>query len=272
MIHPLTDIQQIDDELEPYLEQAGEIFQAFRLQDSACVSYGVRVGEKRFFLKHSAQPRGVVSLRRAYALNRAVQHPALPHLYNAFGTPAGGLALVYDWAPGELLYDYTIFRGERQTNPLSPIVRFRELPAERAQAALDVVYNVNLLLAENGYIAVDFYDGCILYDFDTHSTHIIDLDEYRPGPFNNEAGRLPGSKRFMAPEEFQLGARIDQVTNVFTLGRAAFELISDGSTERSKWRGTDGQYTVALKAVSEDRAARYQNVPFYVAAWRGAKT
>ncbi len=269
MIHPLTAIQQIDDELEPYLESVGEIFQAFRLQDSACVSYGVRVGEERFFLKHSAQPRGVISLRRAAALNHAVQHPALPRLHNAFGAPAGGLVLVYDWAPGEVLYDYTQFRGQRLTNPRSPILRFRALPAERILDALAVIYDLHRLLAEKGYIAVDFYDGCILYDFDTFTTHIIDLDEYRPGPFTNAEGRLPGSKRFMATEECQPGARIDQATNVFTLGRAAFELLSDGTTAWEAWRGTPEQYAAALKAVSPQREARFQTVREYVQAWRG---
>ncbi len=267
MIHPLTEIQQIDDELEPYLESVGEIFQAFRLQDSSCVSYGVRVGEQRFFIKHSAQPLGVVALRRAAALNRAVQHPALPRMYNTFGTTAGGLALVYDWVPGEVLYDYTIFRGQRMTNPFSPMVRFRQLPIERIQATLDVIYDLHLLLADKGYIAVDFYDGCILYNFETHTTYIIDLDEYRPGPFTNPEARLPGSKRFMAPEEFRAGARIDQDTNVYMLGRTAFELLSDGSTMMEKWRGTPAQYAAARKAVSVDRTARFDSVREYLEAW-----
>jgi serine/threonine-protein kinase len=267
MIHPLTEIQQIDDELEPYLESVGEIFQAFRLQDSACVSYGVQVGERRFFVKHSAQPLGVMALRRAAALNKAVQHPALPQLYNSFGTTAGGLALVYDWVPGEVLYDYTIFRGQRLTNPFSPMVRFHQLPTERIQDTLNVIYDLHRLVAERGYIAVDFYDGCILYDFITYTTRIIDLDEYRPGPFANSEARLPGSKRFMAPEEFRAGAIIDQTTNVYMLGRTAFELLSDGSTWVEKWRGTPAQYAAAWKAVSLDRNARFASVGEYLEAW-----
>jgi serine/threonine-protein kinase len=209
----------------------------------------------------------VKSLRRGAALNRAVQHPALPHLHNIFGTPAGGLALVYDWAAGEVLYDYTLFRGQRETHPQSPIVRLRALPVERIQAVLAVIYDLHLLLAKEGFIAVDFYDGCLLYDFETHALHIVDLDEYRRGPFTNEVGRLPGSKRFMAPEEFQVGARIDQVTNVFMLGRAAFELLADGSTVEEKWRGTPGQYAAARKAVSEPREARFGSVKEYIEAW-----
>jgi hypothetical protein len=34
-----------------------------------------------------------------------------------------------------------------------------------------------------------------------------------------DMGRLFGSTRFMAPEEFELGVMIDQSTTVFTLGR-----------------------------------------------------
>ncbi|WEV29163.1 hypothetical protein OYE22_31240 [Streptomyces sp. 71268] len=48
---------------------------------------------------------------------------------------------------------------------------------------------------EAGFVAIDFYDGCMLYDFDQHRIKLIDLDEYRVGPFVLEADRLPGSRR-----------------------------------------------------------------------------
>jgi serine/threonine protein kinase, bacterial len=38
-------------------------------------------------------------------------------------------------------------------------------------------------------------------------------------------GRLWGSSRFMSPEEFGLGAKIDERTNVFNMGAIAFGLL-----------------------------------------------
>lgn len=51
---------------------------------------------------------------------------------------------------------------------------------------------------------------------------MIDLDTYSRGPVVNTMGRMFGSTRFMAPEEFARGAVIDQRTTVFTLGRLAW--------------------------------------------------
>ncbi|MDF2723835.1 MAG: hypothetical protein K0Q59_3510 [Paenibacillus sp.] len=65
---------------------------------------------------------------------------------------------------------------------------------------------VNLL----GYIAIDFYDGCILYDFESRQTRICDIEFYSKKPVTNRAGRMPGASRFMSPEEFQFGAKIDE--------------------------------------------------------------
>ena len=63
---------------------------------------------------------------------------------------------------------------------------------------------------KEGFIAEDFYDGSIIYNFQKKQVHLYDFDFYHPGPFINDRGRLYGSSRFMAPEEFQKGERIDE--------------------------------------------------------------
>jgi serine/threonine protein kinase len=265
-----TNTKQIQVAVEAYLRQIGEVFHTFRDQDSGCVSYGVLAQGRRWFVKHADDPRGIASLRRAYHLHSTVQHEALPRLHNTFETP-GGLALVSDWAPGELLYDYTRFRGKAgRQDPASAHSRFRALPTTQVLDALDTVYDVHLLLAEHGFIAVDFYDGCILYDFDRARTYLVDLDEYRPGPFTLDMDRLPGSRRFMAPEEWQRGARIDQVTNVFTLGRTAIVLLGAGDASLEGWRGTETMKKVVERATSADRAVRHQSVREFAEDWWAA--
>jgi serine/threonine-protein kinase len=145
------------------------------------------------------------------------------------------------------------------------------LPVERVLAALDTIYDAHLTLAEAGFVAVDFYDGCILYDFEGHRTYLCDLDEYRPGPFVLAEERLPGSRRFMAPEEWRRGALIDEVTNVYTLGRAAVVLLSNGQLDGPRWRGGPALRAVISRATAADRTLRQQSVRHFVNEWLAAR-
>jgi len=45
-------------------------------------------------------------------------------------------------------------------------------------------------------------------------------------------GRIWGSSRFMSPEEFKLGARIDEKSNVFNMAANAFGMLG-GELDRS---------------------------------------
>jgi len=47
-------------------------------------------------------------------------------------------------------------------------------------------------------------------------------------------GRMWGSSRFQSPEEYQLGADIDEVTNVYTIGTTAFALFGEYNRTREK--------------------------------------
>jgi serine/threonine-protein kinase len=266
----LTGITQIDVDLALYLDQVGHVFCVFDGHDSACVSYGVLVEGRRWFVKHSEAPRGLASLRRAIYVNGLVQHPALPRLYQAFRTPRDGLALVYAWAPGEPLAFGSSTLPEKRHDPNFAPVRFRALPQAQVLAALDTIYDVHLCVAEAGLIAIDLYDGCLIYDFEGRRTYVYDLDEYRPGPFVLEEERLPGSRRLMAPEEFRRKAVIDQATNVFNLGRMAVLLLGDGRPTFDAWRGTDNMKAVLVQAIDPERTVRYQTVRAFVEAWRAA--
>ena len=103
------------------------------------------------------------------------------------------------------------------TIPRSTFQRFRQLPPHEIIRALNFVYELHYQLAQLGWIAVDFYDGCMIYDFDHQDLHIVDLDNYCDAPFINEMGRMFGSSRFMAPEEFDRGAHIDERYQLYSL-------------------------------------------------------
>lgn len=240
----------------------GEVFATFSSQDSGNVSYGVRIGERRYFvktagcvdeLKHAAR---VALLRNAVVIAGSCTHRALTALDHVIESEAGPL-LVYDWFDGELLG----VPSERRDDPTSSFARFRALPAPTIAAALTTIYELHLQLARAGWVAVDFYDGCLMYDFASQELRVIDLDMYSRGPFTNTMGRMFGSTRFMAPEEFDLGARIDERTTVFNLGRAAFVFLGE--------RGTATQCAAATRACNPDPAARFASVADFFAAWSG---
>jgi hypothetical protein len=266
----LADIARVDVDIETYLDSVGGVFGAFRGQDSNCVSYGILSSGRRWFVKHSGHPQGLDSLERAYNLNTTVRHKAMPRLHNRFETP-GGIALVYDWVPGELLSAGSQYTAEQLRTDLTiPRVRFWSLPMGDIVQSLNTIFDVQLTLADHGYIAVDLYDGCFNYDFETSRIYVFDLDEYRFGPFVLDSDRLPGSRRFMALEEWTKGAAIDQVTNVFTLGRTAAEFLGRGSASPETWMGSSEMRAVTLRTISQNRWERHQSVREFVTDWRSA--
>ncbi|MGW4790508.1 serine/threonine protein kinase [Streptomyces sp. HUAS TT11] len=263
--HPFRNVTHAA-RLAPLLDRSGTVFRRFDEQDSGCVSYGLLADGRRWFVKTATTPEGVSSLRRAVSLHRSVSHPAVVPLVHSFTTD-DGLVLVHPWTSGEVLYRPTRSRHGGRTAPGSPTVRFRALPLPRVHAALDAVLDAHLAVGAAGFVAVDLYDGSMLYDFDEHRMVLCDLDEYRRGPFVLDADRLPGSTRYMAPEEFVRGARIDLRTTVFTLGRA-LRLLLDAGDDEKQWRGTPEQLEVVTTATARLPQDRFASVRSLADAWR----
>src|SRR5262245_8183389 len=269
----------ISEQQEQYLSSVGAVFAEFgaMTQDSGNVSYGVQIGAKPYFVKTAGRPDDprpflnhaarVALLRNAVRLSESCHHPTLPRLYRVIESPSGPL-LVYQWLDGELLHA----PRARRDDPESAFQRFRSLPSPTIQGRLDAIFDLHHELAGAGWIAVDFYDGSLIYDFKSGSLGIVDLDSYSEGPFHNEMGRMFGSTRFMAPEEFELGALIDERTNVFTMGRTALVFLSDGTLNPDVFRGARALFEVVAMACEPERSRRYDSVATFYDAWRAART
>ena len=277
MSHPLLDIVSIEQTPDAYVNSIGEVFAVFdeHTQDSGNVSYGVHVGRERYFIK-TAGPRNnprpylthaqrVALLRNAIRLAECCRHPALSCLQQVIESPDGPL-LVYAWIDGELIGANRLSRND----PNSAFQRFRSLPAVEILDALDVIFDLHNEVAHLGWIAVDFYDGCLIYNFARRQLRVVDLDTYQKGAFTNEMGRMFGSSRFMAPEEFELGAGIDQRTTIFTMGRTAAVLLADGALARASFRGSDALYAVVRRACCDVKSERFESMAAFYAAWRRA--
>jgi serine/threonine-protein kinase len=231
-----------------------EAFAVFDQRDSGCFSYGIELHAQRVFVKTATTVAARESLARAIAFHRAVRHPAIVSPIDVVDTTARR-QLVYPWVEGVVLNHATSAGSDR-----SGLERFLTLDSDEIRAAVATILDAHLAIAARGFVSVDLYDGCFLYDFDHQSMHLIDLDEYRPGPFVVTEERLPGSTRYMAPEEFTTGGTIDDRTTVYHLGRVITELLGPSKM-------TAAELSVVGRATHVDVEHRFPDVEAITSAW-----
>lgn len=242
-----------------FLTDYGKVFQIFDLQDSGNICFGAEGNHcKQYFLKFAGAPtacyegsltEAVKRLEASVKVYRDLAHPSLIRLVEAKEIGSGFLA-VFDWTNGECL---------GRMYPLSR-QKFLAMPEEiKLQVYRDIlVFHEHVI--QKGYVAVDFYDSSILYDFNQKKTMLCDIDFYRRAPAVNDMGRMWGSSRFMSPEEFELGSPLDEVTNVYAMGAAAFALFADCSRKQEDWPLTKKAFQAVQKAVNPDRRQRQQTI------------
>ncbi|MCL2060332.1 MAG: GNAT family N-acetyltransferase [Oscillospiraceae bacterium] len=277
-----------------FISKIGRVFRIFDAMDSGNICFGVERDGKRYFVKYAGARTqnyngeitdAITRLKNVVKLYVDLQHTYLIRLIEHYSVGDGYVA-VFDWVNGEGLRSYWDYVGQPMWSyPGSPNYRFRKLPIEKRIAVVDKIMGFHQHIIERGYIPVDFYDGSMIYDFDSGDFHICDIDFYRKAPTKNDMGKMWGSTRFMSPEEYELGADLDEKTVVYLMGAAAFELLSNDTDEAyqawkngelhrsfNAWSATKALFNVAMKAVSIERSERYQTITELIEAWNAAKT
>lgn len=271
------------EEIFGYVRRHATVIEQFdhRTQDSGNVSWLVEVDDQRLFVKTAGGQDGtnhdgsephldhagrVSLLRNAVELAQSCSHVALPRLLNVIESPSGP-ALVYEAATGDLVR----VPPESRDDPDSAYQRLAHLPAEQLLGTFDVLIDLHMALAAAGWIAVDLYDGCMIVDFASGSLAVIDLDTYRRGPSVNDMGRMFGSSRFMAPEEFELGAVIDERTTTFTLGRLVWHFGTRLTEAAEDFCGSADVAHVIRQACQDLPSERYATVGAFGQAWMSAR-
>lgn len=259
------------------LIKLGTVFAVFDQQDSGNISFGVeKDGHKKFVKYAGAQTiayegtthDAIERLKNSINIYEELKHESLIKLIEHFPVQFG-YVVIFDWFDGECLHPPWSFPPpEKYVNPNSPFYKFRHLSVRKRIHSLNSIFSFHTFIEKKNYVAIDFYDGSILYNFNTNETKICDIDLYSKKPYINKMGRLWGSSRFMSPEEFQLNAIIDERTNVYNMGAIAFALLGCGQ-DRSflKWDASKELYEVAYRAVNENRAERYASVKEFYEAW-----
>lgn len=278
-----------------WLKKYGRAFMVNDETGSGCVCIGMQDNNQKYFCKIAGvgtinaevtPQEAVQNLKSAVELYANIKHPNLikvheHYSYNEF------YVVVFKWESGECLFDHWNF--DKYTNNIllqSPKEKFKALPSSKKLKVVAVIFSFMQTVCKSGYVAVDFYDGSIMYDFEKDTTAICDIDFFKKTPIINTMGEnWFGSKRLKAPEEYVLGEIIDETTNVFTLGALLFELFGNFTKDEIKkryekncffscsfneWELNKASYRVALKAVSLCRNDRYKTIEEFWFAWNMA--
>lgn len=264
-----------------WLKELGNVFCVFDQQDSGNISFGVQNGRKKYFVKYAGAQTveyegntqtAIDNLNKAVTVYEDLRHENVISFVKKITTD-DGIALVFEWCDGECLFAHWTFdKWNRYTHPNSPYYKYRKLSLEKRLKSINEILKFLLFVEQKNYVAIDFYDGSILYDFSTDATKVCDIDFYRKKPAVNDAGEhFWGPKRFKSPEEYIFGAPIDSITNVYTMGVLLFGLIG-GEAERSfeKWEGSKELYELACKATLPERKLRFQSIEDLYREWEQA--
>ena len=249
-----------------FLSKYGTVFKVYDAQDSGNICFGMQNGNNRYFIKFAGAPteQANVSAQEAVELMKStvqiyqdLAHPALSGLISAEEI-GNGYAIVFEWTDAECM-------GKQYPESRE---KFLQLPLDVKMKIFCDILDFHAHVAKQGYVAIDFYDGCIMYDINTARTVICDIELYAKMPYVNTMGRMYGSSWFMSPEEFELGAVIDEQTNVFTMGATAFELFGDNRDRcLEKWVLCKDLFDVAARATSHDRSQRQSTIAQFIAEW-----
>ena len=252
-----------------FMKEYGTVFKVYDDQDSGNICFGTEKDGQRYFVKFAGAPTeqyggdpadAISRLKATLPIYSDLKHENLIELIEAKEI-GDGFAMVFKWADGDCM------------GRMYPAAyrRFIQLPINDRLAVFSDILSFLECVVSRNYVAIDFYDGSIMYDFVNGKTTICDIDLFRKQPCVNDMGHMWGSSRFQSPEEHQLGADIDEITNVYTLGATAFALFGEYNRTREKWQLSDKLFEIATRAVSDDRANRQQTIRQFTAEWEAAQ-
>lgn len=248
-----------------FLSEYGRVFKVFDDQDSGNICFGTEKDGQRYFIKFAGAPTehyngapadAIARLKATLPVYSDLKHKNLIELVEAKEI-AGGFAMVFKWATGDCMG--RMYSAQHK--------KFMALPVQDKLKVFADILDFFEYIASQNHVAIDFYDGSIMYDFEYGKTTICDIDYYRKQPCTNDMGRMWGSSLFQSPEEYQLGAVIDEITNVYTLGATAFALFGEYNRTRDKWQLSDQLFEVATRAVNDDRTKRQQSIRQLIDEW-----
>ena len=253
-----------------FLRPYGRCFRIWDRGHSGNLCFGMEGEYGKLFVKYAGalpersqvNPRDAAALLERAAPYYAQEEPGLVRLLS-HGPTSEGYALVFAFEEGAALMGDPMYPGIMD--------RLLYVPAAVRLRMAETLFSLMCTLEKRGLQAVDFSEENLILNLGAGTLTLCDIDQYRPGPFVNEEGSQPGSPRWQAPEERQLGAALDGRTAVYRLGMFAFDLFSPGRPRNADaWQTSRALFSVAQRAAQPERDKRYPCVEHFLDAWRKA--
>ena len=261
------------------LNDYGTVFYVIDETGSGCINFGIEKEDKKYFFKIAGAQtisaeispyESIQLLKEAEKIYKVFKHPNLIQYIDSF-EHQNLFILVFEFAEGECLFDHWNFDKYRKTKDITPMMRFKFLPIDKRLKVVNQLFSFFNAVIDQGYVAVDFYDSSIIYDFMSDTVTFCDIDLFRKCPSVNDLGEgYFGTKRLKAPEENILNAIIDEKTNCFTLSALIQDMFSEITNLKQRYeRGlfipeefdhfelSLDVYKVLIKATDYDRDNRY---------------
>lgn len=265
-----------------WLSQYGTVFYVVDETGSGCINFGIEKDNKKYFFKIAgaktisaelSPQESIKLLKNAAEIYKKIKHPNLIKYIDSFEINEF-YVIVFEFAEGECLFDHWNFDKYRKTKDITPMMRFKFLSIEKRLNVVNQLFSFFKTVNEMGYVAVDFYDSSIIYNFMNDEVSFCDIDLFRKCPSINNLGvNYFGTKRLKAPEENELNAIIDEKTNCFTLGALILDMFSELTNlkqryeighfipeDYSRFELSKEIYDVLLIATHYDRNIRYNSI------------
>lgn len=265
-----------------WLNNYGQAFMVIDETGSGCISFGIEKDNKKYFFKIAgaktvnaevSEEESIRLLKNAVIKYKAIKHDNLIKYIDSFEYKEF-FVVIYEYAEGECLFDHWNFDKYKKTKEITPLMRFKSLSIEKRLNVVEKLFTFFETFINCGYVAVDFYDSSIIYNFKNDTVTFCDIDLFRKLPTTNDLGQdYFGTKRLKSPEENELGAPIDELTSEFTLGAIIFDIFSEvKNTDKRYNLGmfipndieyfslSKEVYNVLIKATNYDRNKRYKSI------------
>ncbi len=214
-------------------------------------------------VNYGGKPEDAVARLRGAMDVYSLRHRAMPELLTSGPVNGGaGFAALFRWIEGECLRPYPPSGDDMWA-------RLRRLEPAARLRMMDDVIDLHCALARRGWAAGNLRDSNMIFSPDSASLSLCSLDGYLRFPAKNDPGRMHGSSRFLAPEEYEAGALIDERTTVYNLGMLAFMLLGSRDTlGLREWTLSPALYDIASRCIREDPGERWPSADALLSAWR----
>ncbi len=212
-------------------------------------------------LNYIGRPEDAAAHLKAAVQNYLFRHRALPELLTCGEVNEGrGFAAIFRWIEGESMHPFPPSGKNWETLRRQPLLTLLTM--------MDDLIDLHCMLAAHGIAAGNFQDSNLIFDPARGTLRLCSIDGYVRMPCVNQGGRLRGSPKLMAPEEYLYGAAIDERTTVCNLGMLAFMIFGSREMTPETWRAGMGLYRIALKCVQENPDARWPSLQALQSVWR----